>query len=83
MHKLTHIIAIVMLCCLPVIALALPPALCAWSSGGCDVIVLSSGEAWVMVMGCTDGTGGTWSGTGAWGGDCPTEWIGYPYGYRT
>ena len=82
MSKIKRCITVLALCCMMIVSIAhaLAPALCIWSSGGCTTMVVSSGEGWGMVMGCTDGTGGTWGGAGSWGGDCPTSWINYPYG---
>lgn len=60
---------------------ALPP-ICSWIQGSgcnwrlqcdewCGVDVYGTGDGWTMEIQCTSGDGGTWSGSGEWGGECP------------
>jgi len=49
---------------------------CAWSNGGCTSIVYQRENSFLLIVGCSDGTGGVWVGKGQWGGNCPTTWYG-------
>jgi hypothetical protein len=57
------------------LSFAVPVALaltdCVWSTDECLTAVYQYESYWTMYITCTDGSGGTWTGSGQWGGICP------------
>ena len=51
------------------VALALTD--CVWSTDECLTAVYQYESYWTMYITCTDGSGGTWTGSGQWGGISP------------
>lgn len=66
----TFCVAVLLLTALlPMLSLAEEP-LCSWSQNGCTTTVYQWTNSWAMVIDCGS-EGGSWSGSGEWGGYCP------------